>query len=137
MIAAAIGPIFTFLDTALKRAFPDKTERDRIQGEIERAVLAGDLAVLQGQLAVNLAEAQNEHLFVSGWRPFVGWTCGSSLAWAAVLRPMLEWTLSVCGVQVPPLPNLAAEMTTPILGALLGIGGMRTFEKIQGANKRR
>jgi hypothetical protein len=137
VIAAAIGPVFTFLDTALKRAFPDKTERDRIQAQLEQAVLQGDLGLLQAQLAVNEAEARSESTFVSGWRPFVGWTCGAALAWNFVVLPLAVFALTAAGVSLPPLPELAVDTLMPVLLGMLGLGGMRTYEKLQGANKRR
>ena len=137
MIAAAIGPVFTFLDTALKRAFPDKTERERIQGQLEQAMLQGDVALLQGQLAANAEEAKSEHLFVAGWRPFIGWVCGAALAWNFVLLPFVSFGLTAGGVELPPLPELAVDTLMPVLIGMLGLGGMRTFEKVAGANKRR
>lgn len=137
MIAAAIGPLFTFLDTALKRAFPDKTERERIQGALEQAMLQGDIALLQGQLAINAKEAESESLFVAGWRPFIGWTCGAAVAWNFVLLPFASFGLRVAGVELPPLPQLAVDTFMPVLLGMLGLGGMRSFEKWSGANKRR
>jgi len=136
MIAAAIGPVFTFLDTALKRAFPDKTERERIQAQLEQAMLQGDIALLQGQLAVNAEEAKSEHLFVSAWRPFVGWTCGASFAWSFVCQPLLAFALAAAGHPVE-LPALDTASVLPVLLGMLGIGGMRSYEKVVGANKRR
>jgi hypothetical protein len=137
MIASIIGPVATLIDDIVKRAFPDKTEAERISATLQTALLQADLSVLQSQMSVNLEEAKSESLFVAGWRPFVGWTCGGSLAWAAVIGPMLTWGLTAFGVTVPPLPQLATDLTTPILGAMLGLGGMRTFEKYQGVNKKR
>jgi hypothetical protein len=137
MIAAAIGPIFTFLDTALKRAFPDKTERDRIQGEIEKAILAADVTALQGQLAINAEEAKSENAFVAGWRPFIGWTCGSAFAWHFVVQPFCVFGASVAGVELPPLPALDSATLMPVLMGMLGLGGLRSLEKVQAANKRR
>jgi hypothetical protein len=137
VIAAAIGPVFTFLDTALKRAFPDKTERDRIQAQLEQAVLQGDLGLLQAQLAVNEAEARSESMFVAGWRPFVGWVCGAALAWNFVVLPLAAFALRAAGAELPALPELAVDTLMPVLLGMLGLGGMRTYEKLQGANKRR
>ena len=134
--AAAVGPLATLLTGVLDRVLPKK------MSEAERAAVETELMKLDwqstlGQLEIDKIEAAHESLFIAGWRPFVGWTCGGALAWAAVLRPICEWALLVCGVEVPSLPNLATELTTPILGSLLGIGGMRSWEKIVGANKRR
>lgn len=135
-IIEAAGQVANLITGVLDRVLPKKmTEAEKAAVELE--LMKVDWQSTLGQLEINKIEAASESLFVAGWRPFVGWTCGGSLAWAAVLRPMLEWTLAACGVAVPPLPQLAGELTTPILGAMLGLGGMRTFEKYQGVNKQR
>lgn len=135
MIAAAIGPVAVLLGDILKRVLPPKMseiERAQIEAAIQTELLKADWGAIQGQLAINTEEAKSASLFVAGWRPFIGWVCGGSFAWAALVRPLLEWTLALCGVDVPPLPTLAADLVTPILGAMLGLGGMRSFEKYKG-----
>lgn len=133
-ILEGAGMIAGLITGVLDRVLPKKmTEQERAAVELE--LMKVDWQSTLGQLEINKVEAASESMFVAGWRPFVGWTCGSSLAWAAVIRPILEWLLAAGGVQVPALPQLATELTTPILGALLGLGGMRTFEKFKGVSR--
>jgi hypothetical protein len=132
MIGAAIGPLFSFLDDALKRAFPDKTEREKIQAQLQSEMLKGDLGLLQAQLGVNQVEAASTSLFVAGWRPFVGWVCGGALAYNFVAQPFLAFLIGCFAWKLPPLPLLDSGSLTTVLLGMLGIGGMRTFEKLKG-----
>ncbi len=89
-----------------------------------------------GQMKINLKEAEHPSRFVSGWRPFVGWTCGAGLAYAVVVRPLLNWSTSLLAtytevvIPVLPVPDLEVLMTT--LMGMLGMAGYRTYEKLKG-----
>ena len=97
----------------------------------ELAQLDADLKLAQGQIAVNQVEAASPSVFVAGWRPFIGWVCGLAFAYKFVLAPMAAFALAACGHPVV-LPVLDfSEMSTVLLG-MLGIGGLRTIEKIKG-----
>jgi hypothetical protein len=97
----------------------------------ELAQLDADLKIATGQMAVNQAEASSASLFVSGWRPFIGWICGAAFAYKFVLAPAVAFGLNAAGhpVELPVLDF--TEMSTVLLG-MLGIGGLRTIEKIRG-----
>ena len=82
------------------------------------------LIELQGE--INKVEAQHRNIFVAGWRPFIGWVCGFALAYNFVLRDLLIWFLGQ--EQVPPALQMEHLMT--VLVGMLGLGGMRTFEKL-------
>lgn len=97
------------------------------QDEMVKAFLASD----QAQDAVNAEEAKSSSLFVSGWRPFIGWVCGISFAWAYVVRPMLVFGFAAAGRPLGLPPVDIAEMSTVLMG-MLGLSGMRTYEKKQG-----
>lgn len=99
------------------------------QDEMVKAFLASD----QAQDAVNAEEAKNSNLFVSGWRPFIGWTCGAAFAWAFVVQPILIFILVACGKPIPSLPVIAVGEMMPLTTGMLGLAGMRTYEKIQNA----
>jgi hypothetical protein len=91
------------------------------------------------QLEVNKVEAAHASTFVSGWRPFIGWVCGFGMGWQWVICPILTWVLAVVtqytGHTLPVLPKLeTAEMWTVISG-MLGLGGLRTFEKLKGVSR--
>ena len=80
---------------------------------------------------VNKAEAASPNAFTSGWRPAIGWVCGLALLFQYILRPMLMWFGVIAGHQWPPLPGIDDNLWQLMLG-LLGLGGLRTFEKTKG-----
>ncbi|MFN7834847.1 MAG: 3TM-type holin [Burkholderiaceae bacterium] len=110
---------------------PDPNERARAQQELLTALINAQNA----QLDVNKTEAQHTSLFVAGWRPFIGWTCGCALAYQFILRPLLPWLAMVSGTQVPEMPNLDDSLMELVM-AMLGLGGLRTFEKIKGVARK-
>jgi holin (3TMs family) len=128
----AIGPVFTFLDDALTRAFPDKTEQERIKAQLMQAMLAGDLAALQGQLEVNKVEAGHSGNFVAGWRPFIGWICGAALAFTYIGEPVIAFGFGLFSGHLPPMPVLDTGTLMDLLVGMLGLAGMRSYEKVQG-----
>jgi hypothetical protein len=97
----------------------------------ELAQLDADLKIATGQMTVNQSEASSSSLFVSGWRPFIGWICGVAFAYKFVLAPAAAFAMTAAGNPIS-LPVLDfTEMSTVLLG-MLGIGGLRTIEKIRG-----
>ena len=135
MITDALGIGLKILD----RVIPDAGAKAAAQLELMKAQQAGDLAELNAELersrqqtAVNAAEAGNPHLFVAGWRPFIGWTCGSALAWHYIGTPFAGWILLLAGIE-QPIPTVALGDLIVILLGMLGLGGLRTAEKLQGA----
>lgn len=121
---AGIGAVADLAKTAIQTIWPDKTEQ-------EKAELAAAVGVVQGQLAINAAEAASPSMFVAGWRPFIGWTCGGALFSQYILRPWVQWACAVAGHPVPPLPGIDDQLWQ-LMGTMLGMGGLRTFEKIKG-----
>ena len=97
----------------------------------ELAVLDADTRLALAQLEVNKVEAGTD-LFRGGWRPAVGWVCVLGLGYQLVLRPLLPWAVKVCGADVPDLPNIDTETLMVLLTGMLGLGGLRTFEKVKG-----
>ena len=122
----------------IDKFFPDpekaneaKLELFKMQQTGELAMLAADTELAKGQLEVNKAEASSNSTFVAGWRPFIGWTCGAAFAYKFVLAPFAVLILAAAGhpLNLPVLDF--TEMSTILLG-MLGLGGMRTMEKIKG-----
>ena len=98
----------------------------------ELAQLDADLKLATGQIDVNKAEASNQSLFVAGWRPFIGWVCGAAFAFKFIGGPLAVVLMSMAGHPIT-LPEFDfTEMSTVLLG-MLGLGGLRTVEKIKGA----
>lgn len=135
MIAAAIGPVATLLSDVVRRAFPDKTEAARIEASMMTELLKADLSLLTGQLEINKAEATSSSLFVAGWRPAVGWTCAAAYGYQFVLQPFLAFAIGALAWQTPPLPHLDTGALSTVLLGMLGIGGLRTFEKYKGVSR--
>ncbi|WP_332848727.1 3TM-type holin [Massilia sp. S19_KUP03_FR1] len=137
----ALDPVTAMLDIGGKvidRLFPDpsqaataKLELIRLQQTGELAQLSADLDMAKGQLAINQAEASSTSLFVAGPRPFIMWVCGFAFAYKFILAPAAAFALTAAGHPIA-LPVLDfTEMSTVLLG-LLGLGGLRTVEKIKG-----
>lgn len=128
-------PILGILDVGMKildKFIPDPQAKADAQFKLmqmqqtgELAELAADTQLAQGQIDTNKVEAASTSLFVSGWRPFVGWVCASSLAFQFILFPFLM----SFGLKIPALD--LGELMTILLG-LLGLGSMRSYEKIKG-----
>lgn len=119
-----LGTVAELASGLIDRFFPNKTEQEKQQ-------MAAAVMIIQGQLDVNKEEAKNPSVFVSGWRPFIGWVCGSACAWNWIGLPVAVFLAKVLGYTVELHPADLMEMM-PILMGMLGLGGLRTVEKIQG-----
>ena len=107
--------------TVINKIWPDKSEAERQQ-------LAAAVQIVQGQLDINKAEASSSSIFVAGWRPFIGWVCGMGCAWNWIGLPVAKFGLAVYGHPLALEPADLSEMM-PLLLGMLGLGGLRTFEK--------
>ncbi len=123
-IFAALLPI---VNGWLERLFPDPAERQKQLQSLIDAAQAADAA----QVEVNKIEAANSSLFVSGWRPFIGWVCGAAFAYQFVVAPLGLWIGFVVGHPIPAPPKLD-DTLWQLVFAMLGMGGLRTFEKLRG-----
>ena len=83
----------------------------------------------------NIAEAQAKDRFISGWRPFIGWVCGISIAYTFVLQPIIEWVVKILNFNVNP-PTIDTTMLFNLVLGMLGLGGMRTYEKMKGVHNK-
>ena len=135
MIAALLPSLLPAITDVIGRFLPeDKEARAKAERQIEQQ-LATHLAKIDlAQLDINKQEAAHRSLFVAGWRPFIGWTCGVALAWTYVGAPILQFTLAQTGYLMD-LPSLDMSQMMPVLMGVLGLGGLRTFEKFKGVSK--
>jgi hypothetical protein len=125
-----LGPLFELGKGLIDRLFPDPAAKAAAELELLKMTQAGDLQVILAQLQINAAEAANPSVFVAGWRPWIGWICGMGLLYATIIHNVLEWISVIRGWPMPPAVD--TDTLIYILGALLGVGGMRTIEKIRG-----
>lgn len=101
-------------------------------GELEQ--LHSETTLAQGQIDVDKIEAANSNVFVSGWRPFVGWVCGAALAYAAILEPVSRFIAAVVFHYVGAFPVVDTTITMQVLLGLLGLGALRSYDKKQGTS---
>lgn len=101
------------------------------QAEIQQKIMEIELAAAQAQTKINEIEAQNENIFVSGWRPFVGWVGGSALCYAAILEPLISWVAQVGYGYTGSFPKLDTTITMQVLFGVLGLGMFRSYDKAQ------
>jgi len=125
-----LGPLFELGKGIIDRLFPDPAKKAEAELELLKMTQAGDLQVILAQLAINAKEAESPSIFVAGWRPFVGWTCGIGLAYATIGVNLLSWLSTARGWPLPPVVD--TDTLLYVLGAMLGIGGLRTLEKVKG-----
>ena len=97
----------------------------------ELAALDADLRLMLAQADINKAEASTD-LFRGGWRPACGWVCAAGLAYTFLLRPILPWLASLFGAEVQPMPDIDTDTLMVLLTGMLGLGGLRTVERIKG-----
>lgn len=135
-----IGSLADLVGKVVDRVWPDATRAQEIKLELFKAEQAGALQELtnawdnaKAQLAVNQVEAGSSSIFVSGWRPFVGWVCGFALVYKFLVEPALLFGFAVAG-KVVELPPFDFSSLIAILMGMLGLGAMRTYEKTRGVS---
>jgi hypothetical protein len=126
IIDAIIGTIGNVLD----RVIPDKNKRAEAQEALESAAASQDFQLLIEQIKVNAIEAQSDSFFKSGWRPSVGWICSVAFGLHFVIFPILNWFIMLFGQSAIIVPFQMDTLLTVLLG-LLGLGTMRTIEKLK------
>lgn len=130
----SLDPLSAALDlgnTLIQRIFPDPAQANAAKLELMKLQQSGELQQITGQLEINKAEAASSSIFVSGWRPSIGWICSAALGYQYLFRPIATWIAAWSGHTLPPMPGLDDNLWQLLLG-MLGLGGLRTFEKING-----
>ena len=135
MIQALIPALLPAVTDIVGRFLPEnKEERAKAERQIQ-AKLTEHLAKIDlAQLDINKQEAAHRSIFVAGWRPFIGWACGFALAWTYVVTPILHFILAQTGHLID-LPAMDMSQMMPVLMGMLGLGGLRTFEKYKNVSK--
>ena len=131
MLKALIGPVTGLLDKFIE----DKDQKSKLAHEIATMAERHAQERAIAQIEVNKTEAASRNPFVAGWRPFIGWTCGIALAWHFVLAPFTMFIATWAGADLPELPYFDMDNLMTVLLGMLGLGGLRTFEKVKSVTR--
>ena len=123
ILGSLIGPATQLLDKVIE----DKDEKNRIAFELSTLAERHAQEALKGQLEINKVEAAHHSIFVSGWRPCIGWVCALGLFYNTILSNIL-------GIWVE-VPEIDTTLLVPVMMGMLGIGAMRTVEKVKGVSR--
>jgi hypothetical protein len=137
-------PIFDVLMPVLSKVLdfiPDPQKKAEAQLKLQTELDANSQAILgaltdvdKAQAAINVEEAKSTNVFIAGGRPAIIWICATAFGWTYVLQPMITFILTASGHPVQGLPELNMGEMMPVLLGILGLGGMRTWEKSQGVH---
>jgi len=131
MLQALIGPVTGILDKFIE----DKDQKAALAHEIATMSEKHAQELAKGQLEINKAEAASGSVFKGGWRPFIGWVCGVAFAYHFVLQPFIVFGVTAVGVDIPELPSFDMGSLMTVMMGMLGLGGLRSYEKKQGLTK--
>lgn len=128
-----IAPVLEVGKTLIDRFFPDKEAARQAEAEFLKLAMDGELKQVLAQLEINAREAAHPSVWTSGWRPYFGWVGGTAFLYVGLLQPLLHWLASIKGWPAPP--DIDTEFLWVVVSGILGIGGLRTYEKKQGVTK--
>tara|TARA_Y100001972_G_scaffold73054_1_gene88765 strand:+ start:2041 stop:2442 length:402 start_codon:yes stop_codon:yes gene_type:complete len=131
LLTTLIEPATKLLDKVIE----DKDQKAKLAHEL--ATMADKLAHEQrlAQMAINKEEAASGSIFKGGWRPCIGWICGIAFGYHFVLQPVIIFVVALVGIEIPDLPKFEMNTLLTVLAGMLGIGGLRTYEKQKGLTK--
>lgn len=127
-------PVLSIIEIGAKlldKIIPDKDARERAQAELLKAAQDQDFQLSLAQIRVNEEEAKSDNIFKSGWRPAIGWICVFGLAYNFVIYNLLLWLVATFSLSITP-PPLMSDILMELVFAMLGLGSLRTFEKVKG-----
>jgi hypothetical protein len=127
-LSSLIEPVTGLLDKFVE----DKDQKAKLAHEISTMADRHAQQLALAQIEVNKAEAASSSVWKGGWRPFVGWVCGTAFAYHFVIQPLAIFGLAAYGMEVPPLPDFEMSQLMTVLMGMLGLGGLRSFEKTKG-----
>lgn len=126
-----LGPVLDLGKSILERFVPDPEKKREAEMELLRMAAEGELKQVIAQLEINAREAQHPSIFVAGWRPAFGWCGAAGFVYATILQPLLSWWAGIRGWPAPPTLNM--DLMWVVVTGMLGIGGLRSIEKMKGA----
>jgi len=142
LLGLVAGPLLDMAGKIFDRVIPDKAAAERAKLEFAAVAQSQEFQLALEQIKVNLEEAKHPSIYIAGWRPFIGWVCGFAFVYSYILLPFLLFVVYALGsaemiTQLGKLPRLELAEMLPVLFGMLGLGGMRTAEKVKGAEGNR
>ena len=131
LLNALIGPVTGLLDKFVE----DKDQKAALAHEISTMADRHAQELALAQVEVNKAEAASGSVWKGGWRPFVGWVCGTAFAYHFVIQPLAIFVVAAYGMEIPALPEFDMGQLMTVLMGMLGLGGLRSFEKYKNVAK--
>ncbi len=131
MSITGIGEIANLATSIVGKIWPDASQAQKDALTLELAQMQAQTAANAAQTSVNQAEAGNASIFVSGWRPAVGWSCAAAFAWTFICAPIVTYGAALAGHPLS-LPALDLSQLSPVLMGMLGLSASRTYEKVNG-----
>ena len=130
-LLSLIGPATKLIGKFIE----DKDAKNKLAHEIATMAEKHAQELAKGQLAINKEEAKSGNIFIAGWRPFIGWACGVALVRHFIAAPFIIFFAALFGATLPPLPEFDMGSLMTVLMGMLGLGGLRTFEKYKKVAK--
>jgi hypothetical protein len=130
-----IPQMVTTVSQLVNKFVPDRDAQYKIQAELQQQLIQIEADAAKQQAEINNTEAQSSNLFVSGWRPCVGWVCATAFAWQFVIQPFFSFAYTLYTKQPAPVVALDHDALNTVLFGLLGLGGFRSWEKVKGVSK--
>lgn len=134
-----LSAAFELGTTVINKIWPDPVKQAEEQRKLAELYQKGDLAELDAhvklmlaQMEINKAEASHKSVFVAGARPFIIWAGGFSMVWSGIIHPLLTWVWAFAGIDGTPPPLIESAALGTIVTGLLGVGGMRSYDKSKG-----
>ena len=130
-LLSLIGPATKLIGKFIE----DKDAKNKLAHEIATMAEKHAQELAKGQLAINKEEAKSGNIFIAGWSPVLGWSCGVALVWHFIAAPFIIFFAALFGATLPPLPEFDMGSLMTVLMGMLGLGGLRTFEKYKKVTK--
>jgi len=134
MIMALIPQLLPLISGVIDKTIPDEQGKAKALQDIEKTLIDNASSINLAQIATNQAEAKSKHLFVAGWRPAIGWSCALGIFWLFIGANFAQWGMNMAGIE-GEVPTVPSDILLELTFAMLGMAGLRTFEKIKGVNK--
>jgi len=134
MITALIPQLLPLISGVIDRTIPDENGKAKALQDIEKTLIENASSINLAQIATNQTEAKHKNIFVAGWRPAIGWSCALGIFWLFIGANFAQWGMNMAGVE-GEVPTVPSDVLLELTFAMLGMAGLRTFEKIKGVSK--